>query len=231
MTWLDTYNWLNTHIQPWQTLIGAMIALLAAIIAVWNTSRTLKETRRQERLRRGQKLASIRVVLPLVLSEASAFSMERLRSIKVVLDYLSTKKDENTKELRIDHQTINPTNLKQIAEFIEYADGLDVRLLSKTLQRIQIAQARTSTLDLRVKDTTNVREYIEEIAMLFGAVHAGLSLSFDYARGKRDDLPRRVEYSDIFSSLKHSDLFSSGNYTVLDRVMHSINEKHDPENL
>jgi hypothetical protein len=50
------------RLQPWQTLVAATIAILAAGVAWWNTTRTLRNTAKLDRQRRAQKQAALRAV-------------------------------------------------------------------------------------------------------------------------------------------------------------------------
>src|SRR5947209_18563583 len=63
-----------TVIHGWQTLVAAVIAIVAAVVAWWNTSRQLRQVAALERARRSRKQAALRAVLPLALSEISNYA-------------------------------------------------------------------------------------------------------------------------------------------------------------
>jgi hypothetical protein len=62
--------------KGWQTLIAAFIAIIAACIAWWNTTRQIHNTAELERLRRSRKQAALRAVLPLALSEITNYAAQ-----------------------------------------------------------------------------------------------------------------------------------------------------------
>jgi hypothetical protein len=68
-------------IQPWQTLVAAMMALFAAGIAWVNATRMMRSGARLEAQRRSRKLAALQAALPLTLSEISDYSEQSARAL------------------------------------------------------------------------------------------------------------------------------------------------------
>ncbi|MDX0439142.1 hypothetical protein [Sinorhizobium medicae] len=106
------YSFLNT----WQTLIGSILAVIAAIVTVWEMRRQSRgdETRHQNELAR--KKMSARARMPDALSEMSAYVRNAAKSLvlgenrplppvaamttlKDVIEHIDTKQAERTFEL------------------------------------------------------------------------------------------------------------------------------------
>jgi hypothetical protein len=69
-------------LQGWQTLIAAVVAAVAVIVAFKNTDRSLAHAESQETNRRRRKHAAVRAVLPLALSQVLAYAEQSARALK-----------------------------------------------------------------------------------------------------------------------------------------------------
>src|ERR1700731_1639960 len=75
------------ELQKWQTLVGAMVALSAAGIALWNTTRSLRQAQTLEQNRRDRKHAAVRAVLPLALAEISGYAEKSAYLLNEAIGY------------------------------------------------------------------------------------------------------------------------------------------------
>jgi hypothetical protein len=209
-------GWHDT-IKAWQTLFAAGIAVVAACIAWWNTSRQIQHAERLEKQRRAQKRSALRSMLPLVLSEISEYAQESM-------DYLRTLHGLCMDELvPVDAElpefpAVPSDSNRGLMEFIEYADGVGVNLFEKTLQRIQVQNARFRKKAIVRRRYT--KSWIEENIILTALIYSGASQAFDYARKKTDNIPNDATWADVQSALR----ILWGNKPDIPRVLETIGE-------
>ena len=70
--------------KQWQTIIAAMIALLAAFIAWKNTNRQIENANNLERQRQARKRAALRAVLPLALSSVADYAQKSAKFLRAL---------------------------------------------------------------------------------------------------------------------------------------------------
>lgn len=123
-------------LEKWQTLVGAGIALLAAVIAVWNTTRSLQDARELEQNRRVRKHAAVRALLPLALSQVLDYANRSAWSLNgLITSCQNNVLPAMTASARV-VQPIPKETLNGLAEFIEYSDTIDVRVIELTVALI-----------------------------------------------------------------------------------------------
>jgi hypothetical protein len=173
-------DWLKT----WQTLLGASVAVIAAYIAVRNTTRTLSLTQTLETHRRQRKHAALRATLPLALSQIGAYGEETAKALQ---NLISKCHNERLRTGEITDAILRPVpseGLKSLAEFIEYSDTVDIRVLANTLALIQIHDSRLRSM---LRDNTDpgatrivTRSNIEESIVDGATIYAGGMSAFGY---------------------------------------------------
>lgn len=173
------YNFLNT----WQTLIGSVLAVIAAVVTIWEMRRQSRgdETRHQNDLAR-KKMAA-RSQMPDALSEMTVYvrasaahlvvgaakplpPIAALNTLKAVIEHIDTREAEKTFEL---------------------------------VSWYQVQQAR-----LAGSDHPNALEVND---MLFDAalLQAHINRLFDYARNtKEDPRPENLTREDLLGGLKNA---------------------------
>jgi len=196
---------LGSWIHSWQTLIAASIALGAAAIAWHNTSRANRQAAELEEHRRAQKHASLRSVMPLALAEITEYA---IACVELLGEWHS-----NCVGPRLPHMTVPrpkvpaiPTDgIEALAEFIEYADEVNIRILESSISRIQILAARIrSVADLierRRTGTTVTTLNVEAYIIDAGIIYAGVASAYDYSRQRRSDLPATLSWDDVRKAL------------------------------
>jgi hypothetical protein len=194
-------------LKAWQTLAAAIVASIAAYIAFRNTTRSLNQAERLETNRRSRKHAALRAMLPLALAEISNYAERSARSLvelipKCVNEALPPK--IAPKDLAPDP----PTNtIETLAEFIEFADGLDVSVLVSTVAWIQILDSRVRGLTADNWDVASgrlfVRTDLEGYVVDAAIIYAGAACAYEYARRRADRLPSTLSWDDVISALRN----------------------------
>ncbi|HUD85501.1 MAG TPA: hypothetical protein VMR17_03560, partial [Xanthobacteraceae bacterium] len=113
-------------LQRWQTLAAAGVASVAAYIAFQNTTRSLRQAERLENNRRNRKHAAVRAVLPLALSQVSAYAE---RSARALNELVGQCEDEALPARTAQENLVGPLpseTLEALADFIEYSDTANV---------------------------------------------------------------------------------------------------------
>lgn len=194
-------------LQGWQTLTGALVALLAAYIAFRNTKHSLNQAARLENNRRGRKHAAVRAVLPLALAQISGYAERSARALNELLGKCTgeTLPHRTAPETLV--QSPPTETLKTLADFIEYSDTLDVRVLEATAAWIQIHDSRVRGLfdDNRSAGSGHVivRSEIEGHIIDAASIYAGAASAFDYARRREETLPTELSWDDVRSALRN----------------------------
>jgi hypothetical protein len=199
-------DWLETAKQ-WQILIASCVAIIAALIAWYNTSRTLKANANLEAKRRSQKHAALRATLPLSLSEISSYCSLTARVLETLWGHCVEGALPREGQLKPTFPAMPSETLKAFADFIEYSDHLDTSLFRQMLARLQVNRARIQDLLLSFDDDAqdtiileiNLEEYILDVA----AIYAAAAAAFDYGREKANTLPIEITWDRVRSALRN----------------------------
>jgi uncharacterized membrane protein len=193
-------------LHEWQTLVAALVALFAAVIAFHNTTRSLRQTAEQETIRRGRKHAARRAVLPVALAQVLDYAQNSAR----VLNQLAIQCEHAPlQQLARDTapqgliQRRPPETLKALADFIEYADTVNVVVLEDTVAWMQIHNSRVRRLVERNRDPTQivVRREIMDSVVDAAMLYAGASSVMQYSRRQSEQLPQTVPWPQVNAAL------------------------------
>jgi hypothetical protein len=209
-------------LQPWQTLIAATIALLAAGIAWWNTTRILRNTEKLDRQHRAQKQSALRAVLPLALSEVVTYAADSAGLLANLHRNCQNRVLMHGQRHSLTFTQLPGDLITTLAEFIEFSDDLDVSLFKNLLRRIQVQQSRFRSLaaDLQRPHGTTSASWIEQIILDTAAIYGGAVAAFDYARQERDELPNDVTWQGVRTALNVMGLWRNNMptvHTIIDR--------------
>jgi hypothetical protein len=216
-------------IQPWQALIGSVVAIIAAFVAsliAWkNVSRQIGHTEKLEKQRRSRKQSALRSVLPLSLSAISDYAERTTRALH---DLLNQCVDEALPRhgVRVTPFPDVPSDTVQtLLEFIEYSDTLNVQLFEYLLSRIQVLSARMRDLlsDINVENGERVimSNWIEANIIHAASVYAGAARAYDYARRRNNELPNDVSWDNVRQALRNMRLYDDDVpriYETIDRL-------------
>lgn len=200
-----------TRAHQWQSLIAATLAAtvasVAAVIAFQNTTRSLAHAEDLERRRRSRKHAALRAMLPLALAAVSDYAERSVHALNELLDRLD---GAGVPSMTIPEDLAQPLPtdaLKTLADFIEYSDDVDVRVLEKTVAWVQIHDSRMRG---HVKDNRNparstlvVRHNIESSIIDAASIYAGAGCAYDYARGRSDQMPLILTWDAVRGALNN----------------------------
>lgn len=194
-------------LQKWQTLSAAGVASVAAYIAFQNTTRSLRHAERLENNRRNRKHSAVRAILPLALSQILAYAE---RSARALIELVAKCEDQILPTKTASENLVEPLpseTLKALADFIEYSDKANVRVLEATIACIQIHDSRLRGLaeDNRDPSETHIvlRTEIENRIIDAASIYAGAACIFDYARRRSEDLPTTVTWDSVARALRN----------------------------
>jgi hypothetical protein len=209
--WLGTVcpmlNGVVASLHQWQTLVGAFVALIAACVAFRNTTRSLRQAEKLEKTRRSRKHASLRAVLPLALAEVSDYAEQSAHSLNGLVSQCEgeTLPANIAQESLI--QPLPSETLKALAEFIEYSDPVDVRIIEATIASIQIHDSRLRDIVTRNRDPSRSglvnRMELEERIIDAASIGAGADAVYEYARRQMEQLPITISWDAVRSALRN----------------------------
>jgi len=190
-------------IQPWQTSIAASIAFLAAVLAVWNTSRTLKSSRQLEYYRRSRKQAAVRAVLPMALSEMSDYSETCVDALFELLEKCENGVVRHDAAEAPEFPAIPDGVIESFSDFIEFSGSDETAIIEFMIRRTQVHWARLRDLrkDFRNKEGETSGHYIETLIIGAAVIYATASACFDYSRGKQKSPPNEISWDEVKSAL------------------------------
>jgi hypothetical protein len=196
-------NW----IQGWQSLIAATVASIAAYIAFTNTNRSLAHSERLEANRRQRKHAAVRAVLPLALSQISEYAERSSRELDKLVKSCAGEELPEGKATEKLLQPLPAETLKTLAEFIEYSDRVDARLVEAAVAAIQIHGARLRSIVEDNNDPSGergvVRSQLEERIVDAASIYAAVGAAYAYARRQQDTLPRSITWDTVSGALNN----------------------------
>jgi len=196
-------------LQPWQTLIGSAVAILAIAVAYLNTSRTLAKTQNLEKYRRTRKLEALRAILPLALSEVCQYSEMVCQALVPLVTSCANRLLVHDGMTAPKLPLLPPDAIKSLSDFIEYADDVDVQLLVALVRKLQILQARLSGLVSKLADSTEVTQesWLESLVIDCSVLYALAAAAFEFSRGEKDDLPPAIAWDNVRSALRNMGLW------------------------
>ncbi len=198
-------------LHGWQTLIAAVVAAVAVIVAFKNTDRSLAHAESLETNRRRRKHAAVRAVLPLALSQVIAYAERSARSLN---DLVSKCAGETLPAGVTTESLIEPLpseTLKSLADFIEFTDTTSVEVLESTFAWIQIFDSRMRALAQHNNDPAKtwvvVRTEIENLIVDAATIYAGVASAFDYARRRQAQMPTELLWDAVIGALRNMRLW------------------------
>jgi hypothetical protein len=189
-----------TALYDWQTLVGSLIALGAAIWAGRLVLKQLRLSEVQETTRRQQRFTAARSTLPLTLSAMTNYAVDmaqRLKTFKFAVER------DHLHGLLLEPVSPPSDAIAALERMIEATDDLNVtKMLRKMLSEIQLLQSRSAELGRvnlgeRVGIPHNVDVYILQCA----TIYAQASALFNFARFANDDVTEAVTWAGAYNAL------------------------------
>lgn len=189
-------------IYDYQGLIGAVLTLLAGLIALWGILRQMKQTqaladKEQERHRYGA-----RTLMPVALSEISSYASECLKGLCLIRPGLDTPLDDQFKPppkfiARLGAIQSPPRDvILDLKECVLSAPADVQDAISTLVSQLQIQTSRlkamveTFTTNTAFSDLETTPQRVDERIVDMLALHASASALFDYAR-RRSEHPEK----------------------------------------
>lgn len=219
-------------IKPWQPLIGSILAIAAALLATlfaWkNVGRQIQHAGNLEKQRRSRKQMSVRAVLPLALSAISDYAQGIAQALHGLLEQcVGGSLPVHIKVVVGNFPSTPIDTIRNLAEFIEYSDDLDINLFENLLARIQILSARVRDLAADIDDPdhgqTILARWIETNIIQTASIYAGVAQAYGYARRRTEDLPNDVTWDNVRHALRSMRLYDD----IVPTVFKIIDERSE----
>lgn len=198
-------------LQRWQTLVSATIAMIAAALAYYNTTRSIRHARQLDSEKRARKHAALRAVLPLALSDITRYAAATVNELKEMIERCDREAlPKNSATSGLSDEAVPSKSLDGLAEFIEYSEAMDARLIEITLARIQIHQARLQSLLVSDKSAHSVvtRHQLESLVVDAAIIYAGASSFFAYARRAAEHPPMELSWDSVGGALHNMNVWA-----------------------
>lgn len=188
-TWPDGCRMLK-FLYDWQQLLGALTAIVAAVIGWLAIHRQMQQAEEHERERVRGRYAAARAALPHALSTISEYTQTCIGRLIALHNarngerIVSPPTGWTRPELDVDA-------LIDLRSIIEVCDVLEGQVFSKLLARLQIQSARLRTLeqDLNHDQSVVVRTNIEQYLVDTIEIQARVNTLFSFGRGNIDHVP------------------------------------------
>lgn len=198
---LETPLWLfiaGRWLYDWQTLVGAILAIVAAIIGSILLRSQLLQAERHESERRERSFAANRAVLPLVLSDVTGFSRKIISELASLYYQI---KNPTSMALQFSTVFVSENTINSLKEFIENTYEKSASdCICEIIREVQILNSRVNDLDvdqLRASSCHEISEYIIQA----GRLYLICGIMFPYSRGEVESLPETTDWEPIRSHL------------------------------
>jgi hypothetical protein len=169
-------------IYHYQTLIGAIFALVAAGIGVWFLQAQIRQTSEIERKRRDQKRAALRAVGPLALATIIEYAKTSASPLRELHGKCRGEHGVLPREgvIRPGIPATPSEAITLLCDFIEYSEPGEAKLIVQLMNEIQIQSARLRDTDSSIgrddKMITkgNIENYLIDTASIYAIASAGL---------------------------------------------------------
>jgi hypothetical protein len=209
---------LSLCLFEWQTLIGGVLAISAAILGAILLWIQIKQAERHESQRRSRKFAANRATLPLTLSEITKYARTSIAEMKSLHDQISFP---SSMVLQFDPPNFKESSILSLRDFIDYSIYISVNdCLSEIIREVQILSSRMSDINLE-RDRSILRIEIEEYIVQAGRLNLITGILFPFARSTEDALPAYTDWEAIASHFSVSQNMPKdeypGVYSILER--------------
>ncbi|WP_024352786.1 hypothetical protein [Brevundimonas naejangsanensis] len=180
----------TTIAWSWQSLVGAIFTLLAAVYGAWFVLRQIQQNDRQEQDRKARRLRAQRAAMPLVMSEVCEFAEQSVERLKRALAVAKQHGSVTGTRMTPRAPKLAPGAVKEITAMVEAADGAEADAYIDLLAELQVhlARWRSFEADLRARRNGRVPRDIEIEIVDAAEIYARASNLLAVARpGRRPD--------------------------------------------
>lgn len=222
----------------WQSLIGGILAIVAAFVGAWLLYKQIRQVERHENERRNRRIAAVRATLPLILSGICQFAREMINELSSARTQLGNGTTIPTSS-SFSPPPVPTAFVAALQDMIEATgDTAIVDLLSEIIGEIQVLSARAGSLiDVRSRGIMGVGSNLDEYLVQAARLHALAGGLFEYARRRDEDAPSAIAWDRVASALHAShvdDHTHPGAFAILTRRMNawqSVWPKHRVEEV
>lgn len=147
----------TTIAWSWQSLLGAIFTLLAAVYGAWFVLRQIQQNDRQEQDRKTRRLRAQRAAMPLVMSEVCEFAEQSVERLKRALPIARRYGSVTGTRLTLRAPKLAPAAVKEITAMIEAADGAEADAYIELLTELQVHLARWRSFEADLTARRNGR--------------------------------------------------------------------------
>ncbi|GEM_PF-2854564 len=211
----------------WQTLVSAMLALLAAFIGALFLNRQIIQSERHERARVSRRYRASRRTLRLALHDVDEFAQASIYSLEAAYNaFVATGSDLADCDFEI--PKLSELAQQRLSAILETSDDPSViSLVDSILNEIQVVLARMNSLRTR-----RARRGLVGISGNFcfciircAALHAMSDGLFSYARQRSETAPISVSWDEVESVLDMLQLYPQ-DYPELFKLLEVRRQMH-----
>ena len=197
--------WL-ANLERWQTLIGALVALFAALLGALYLDRQTQQAARIETERRDRARAAVRAALPLWLSAICDYA----KSVSGGLRPLARASGEAVpSELLLAYSPVSPSPelIDNLQKTIESESNIHViRVISEIMSELQVLNSRTKDFPNAPPSLLVTKSNIEVYLLQAAKIYALASSIFSYARREVEEVDAVVTGDQLRVALRVLDL-------------------------
>lgn len=177
-------------LKDWQSLVGGVLAIVAAGVGGLFIVAQTKELRRQENDRRLRRHKAARAVMPLALSATCEYTKNCATVLRQILSSAGSGGIPTSPDYP-SFPDLPRGVVKEFAEIIESSSNEGATALSDLLKDLQIFSSRLRSLSADLSSASsiitahNIENNIADAAELY----AKAETLFEYARGKTESVP------------------------------------------
>lgn len=133
---------LTRTIDRWQSLLGAVLALLAALSSAWLVLRQIRQSETHEAGRIARRRRSQRALMPMVMSQVCDFAEESCDGLRQALAIAARHEAGQPDPVNLCAPSLSDGVIKDIVNMIEVSQGAEADAYIELLSELQVHAAR-----------------------------------------------------------------------------------------
>lgn len=185
----------------WQTLLAAMIALVAALLTTRYLKKQINQTARIQEEKDRRRLTAARTVFSLSLSQTCQFAVDTAKELARLSGAMREPISGMLDNVRADFPDIPESVVNAFERIVEAANHKNVIVrLSQTVQSLQVVSSRTSDLQRRISLGQDISLYLASRFADAAVLYAQASSLFEYARDNSNEV-NPITWSEVETAL------------------------------
>jgi len=201
-------------------MITGLAAVAAAYFSIRASHNQQRSSENQEAYRRKAKVESLRIRLPLSLSDLIEYSNEIIKYLKYKIDYLENSNNSELENLNNFSKPPLPESAILIfADIVENTENQAfATYLANTVREIQILNSRLKGVLSGDSGTIFMSKDIEAYVIQAAQIHAYAAGLFEFARGTAIHPPTKIDWGLVHSALNLNDMWNSDYHEIHDWI-------------